>query len=167
MVSNDIQVSESAIRAHNLCVRKAYLLIFSSGLSSPNTYEKMQSTLRNITRQNYFHSISNHLIVESFSSLALSKSVDILANVNLSDNSFFIKNGTLRKAPDILHQDKPRYEPIIFSSFNKIQPEDKAELSFVGHILSKYLGYLPDNGHVVFVDGKTITIKLSVNLQNQ
>ncbi|GJM01487.1 MAG: hypothetical protein DHS20C07_31660 [Methyloligella sp.] len=124
----------------------------------------MQSTLKNIARQNYFHSITNHLIVESFSSLAFSKGVDILTNVKLSDESFFIKSGTLIKGPDIFHQDKPRYEPIIFSSLNKIQPEDKAELSFVGHILSKYLGYLPDNGHVVFVDGKTTAIKLSVNL---
>ena len=73
MVNNDLQVTELAIRAHSLCVRKAYLLIFSPGLGSPNAYENMQGTLSSITCQNYFHSISNKLVVESFSPLAISK----------------------------------------------------------------------------------------------
>ena len=102
MVNNDLQVSERAIRAHNLCVRKAYLLIFSPGLSSPNAYENMQATLSNITRQNYFHSISNQLVVESFSPLAISKGVDILTSVNLSVDFLSVKNTTLIKVPNKL-----------------------------------------------------------------
>src|SRR5450759_3875473 len=125
MVNNDLQVTESAIRAHNLCVRKAYLLIFSPGLSSPNAYENMQATLSSITRQNYFHSISNQLVVESFSPLAISKEVDILTSVNLSVDFLSVKNTTLIKVPNKLPLDGSRYEPIIFSSANKIQQEDK------------------------------------------
>ena len=45
MFKNDLQVTESAIRAYNFCTRKAYLLVFSPGLSSPNAYENMQSAL--------------------------------------------------------------------------------------------------------------------------
>lgn len=165
MVNNDLQVTESAIRAHNLCVRKAYLLIFSPGLSSPNAYENMQATLSSITRQNYFHSISNQLVVESFSPLAISKEVDILTSVNLSVDFLSIRNTTLIKVPNKLPLDDSRYEPIIFSSINKIQQEDKIELSFIGYALSKFLNYLPDNGHVVLVDGRTITVKLSENIK--
>jgi len=164
MVKNELQVSESAIRAHSLCVRKAYLLIFSPGLSSPNAYENMLSTLSSFTRRNYFHSISNQLIVESFSSLAISKGVDILTSVNLSVD-FLSVNTTLIKVPNKLPLDGSRYEPIIFSSTNKIQQEDKIELSFIGYALSKFLNYLPETGHVVLVDGRTITVKLSENIK--
>ncbi|MFA5924204.1 MAG: IS66 family transposase [Methylococcaceae bacterium] len=160
MVNNDLQVTERAICAHNLCVRKAYLLLFSPGLSSPNAYENMQGTLSNITRQNYFYSISNQLIVQPFSPLAVSKGVDILTSVNLSVDFLSIKNITLIKASDVLHLDEPHYEPIIFSSTNKIQPEDKIELAFIGYTLSKFLNYLPKNGHVVLVDGRVITVKM-------
>lgn len=165
MVSNDLQISESAIRAYNVCARKSYLLIFSSGLSSPNDYEKMQNTLKNITRKNYLHSNSKQLTIESFFSFGLSKGADIFTNVNLSSESFSIKNGILIKTQNTLHLDKLRYEPIIFSSFNKIKPEDRIELSFIGYMISKCLDYLPDNGHVVFFDGRIKTVKLFVNLQ--
>jgi hypothetical protein len=67
MIKNDLKVSERAIRGYNLCLRKAYLLIFSPNLSSPNAYENMQGELSNITRQNYFRSVSNQLIVQEFS----------------------------------------------------------------------------------------------------
>lgn len=164
MVS-DLQISERAIRAHNLCVRKAYLLLFSPGLSSPNAYENMQDALSSITRQNYFHSISNQLVVESFSPSAISKGIDILTSVNLSVDFLFVKNTTLIKMPNKLPLDDSRYEPIIFSSTNKIQQEDKIELSFIGYTLSNFLNYLPDNGYVVLVDGKTIRVKLPENIK--
>ena len=102
MFNNDLQVTERAIRAYNLCARKAYLLVFSPGLSSPNAYENRQSALSNITRQNYFHSISNQLVVESFSPLAISKEVDILTSVNLSVDFLSIRNTTLIKVPNKL-----------------------------------------------------------------
>ena len=131
MVNNDLQVTARAIRAHNLCVRKAYLLVFSPDLSSPNAYENMQGALSNITCQNYFRSVSNQLIVQEFSPLAISKGVDILTSVNLSVDFLSVKNITLIKAPNVLHLDEPHYEPIIFSSTNKNQPEDKIELAFI------------------------------------
>jgi len=160
MVNNDIRVTERAIRAHNLCVRKAYLLLFSPGLSSPNAYENMQDAVSNITRQNYFRSVSNQLIVQEFSPLAISKGVDILTSVNLSVDFLSVKNITLIKAPNVLHLDEPHYEPIIFSSTNKILPEDKIELAFIGYALSKFLNYSPKNGHVVLVDGRVMSVKM-------
>jgi predicted RecB family nuclease len=165
MVKNDLQVSERALRAHNLCLRKAYLLIFSPNLSSPNAYENMQGELSNITRQNYFRSVSNQLIVQEFSPLAISKGVEIVTNVNLSVDFLSVRNATLIKVPNKLPVDESHFEPIIFSSANKIGQEDKIELSFIGYILSKFLNYLPDNGHVILVDGRTITVKLSENIK--
>jgi predicted RecB family nuclease len=165
MVNNDLQVTERAVRAYNLCDRKAYLLIFSPSLSSPNTYEKMQATLSNYARQNYFDSISDQLIVESFSPVSIFKAVDILTDVNLSVENFSIKNKTLIKAPDVLLQDKPHYEPIIFSSSNKIQAEDKVELAFIGYVLSKQLNYMADKVYVVLIDGSTVKVKLAENIK--
>jgi predicted RecB family nuclease len=165
MIKNDLQVSERVLRAHNLCLRKAYLLIFSPNLSSPNAYENMHGELSNITRQNYFHSISNQLVVESFSPLAISKGVDMLTRANLSVDCLSVRNATLIKVPNKRPLDESRYEPIIFSSVNKLGQEDKIELSFIGYTLSKFLNYLPDNGHVVLVDGRTITVKLSENIK--
>ena len=166
MIKNDLQVSERAIRAHNLCLRKAYLLIFSPNLSSPNAYENMQGELSNITRQNYFRSSSNQLIVQEFSPLAISKGIEIVTSVNLSVDFLSVRNATLIRVPNNSPQHESRYEPIIFSSTNKIQQEDKIELSFIGYTLSKFLNYLPDNGHVILVDGRTITVKLSENIKN-
>ncbi len=165
MVNNDLHVTERAVRAYNLCDRKAYLLIFSPSLSSPNAYEIMQAALSNKVRQNYFDSISDQLTFESFSPLAFSKGVDILTDLNLSDEIFSIKNETLIKAPDVLLQDKLQYEPIIFSSSNKIQAEDKVELAFIGYVLSKHLDYLPNKGHVVLIDGSTVKVKLAENIK--
>jgi len=166
MIKNDLQVSERAIRGYDLCLRKAYLLIFSPNLSSPNAYENMQGELSNMTRQNYFHSSSNQLVVESFSPLGISKGVDILTRANLSVDCLSVRNATLIKVPNKRPLDESRYEPIIFSSANKIGQEDKIELSFIGYTLSKLLNYLPDNGHVILVDGRTITVKLSENIKN-
>ena len=47
MVNNDLHISDSTIHASNLCVRKAYLLIFSPELSLPNAYENMLGELSN------------------------------------------------------------------------------------------------------------------------
>ena len=116
MVNNDIRVTERAIRAHNLCVRKAYLLLFSPGLSSPNAYENVQDSLSDITRQNYFCSVSNQVILQEFSPLAISKGVDILTSVNLSIDFLSVRNATLIKVLNNAPVDKSRYEPIIFSS---------------------------------------------------
>jgi predicted RecB family nuclease len=125
----------------------------------------MHGELSNITRQNYFHSISNQLVVESFSPLAISKGVDMLTRANLSVDCLSVRNATLIKVPNKRPLDESRYEPIIFSSVNKLGQEDKIELSFIGYTLSKFLNYLPDNGHVVLVDGRTITVKLSENIK--
>jgi hypothetical protein len=163
MIKNDLQIYERAIRTHNLCLRKAYVLIFSPSLISPNAYENMQRALSKITRQNYFH--SNQLIAQPFSSFSVSNKADILTDVNLSIDFLFIKNTTIIKVQDMLHLDEAHYEPIIFSSANKIQPEDKIELSFIGYTLSNFLNYMPDKGHMVLVDGRTITIKLSDNIK--
>jgi len=165
MDNNGLYVTERVVRAYNLCDRKAYLSIFSPSLSSPNTYEIMQAAQSNNVRQNYFDSISDPLIVESFSPLSILKAVDILTDVNLSVEIFAIKNQTLIKAPDVLLQDKPHYEPIIFSSSNKIQAEDKVELAFIGYVLSKQLNYLPSKGSVVLIDGSTIKVKLVENIK--
>jgi predicted RecB family nuclease len=139
--------------------------MFSPNLSSPNAYENMQGELSNITRQNYFRSVSNQLIVQEFSPLAISKGIEIVTNVNLSVDFLSVRNATLIKVPNKLPLDESRFEPIIFSSANKIGQEDKIELSFIGYTLSKFLNYLPDNGHVILVDGRTITVKLSENIK--
>lgn len=165
MVNNDLHVTERSVRAYNLCDRKAYLLMFSPSLSSPNAYEILQAALINNVRQNYFDSISDQLIVESFSPLSILKDVDILTDVNLSVEIFSIKNQTVIKAPDVLLQDKPHYEPIIFSSSNKIQAEDKVELAFIGYVISKQLNCLPDKGTVVLIDGSTVKVKLAENIK--
>ena len=166
MIKNDLQVSDRAIRAHSLCVRKAYLLIFSPSLSSPNAYENMQGALSKITYQNYFHSISNQLIVQPFSAFSVSNGIDILTDVNLSIDFLSIKNTTIIKVQDMLRLDIVHYEPIIFSSANQIQPEDKIELSFIGYTLSKLLNYIPEKGYIALIDGRIITVKLSENIQN-
>ena len=84
----------------------------------------------------------------------------------MSVDCLSVRNATLIKVPNKLLLDEPQYEPIIFSSANKIGPEDKIELSFIGYTLSKFLNYLPDNGHVVLVDGRTIRVKLFENIKN-
>lgn len=164
MDNNCLHITERAVRAYNLCDRKAYLLIFSPGNSSPNPYENMQAVLSSNARHKFFESISDDLIHESFSPLAISKGVDILTDVNLFHEIFCIKNGTLIKATYLAHQIMPCYEPIVFSSTNKIQAEDKIELAFIGYILSKQIDYLPVKGHVVLIDGSTVNIKLAENI---
>ncbi len=165
MIQNYLKISERTIRAYNLCTRKAYLLVFSPNLSSPNAYENMQSVLRSITSQNYFNLTSNKLIVQPFSPLAVSNKVDIITSVNLSIDLLSIINTTLIKVKDMLHLDATYYGPVIFSSTNKVLPEDKIELSFVGYTLSKIYNYIPENGYIVLIDGRIITVKLSENIK--
>lgn len=165
MIKNGLQVSDRAIRALNLCARKAYLLIFFPNLSLPNAYENMQNALSKITCQNYFKEISNKLIIEPFSSLGVSKGVDILTNVTLSVDCLSINNAVIIKLQDNAHLDTASHEPIIFSSTTKILPEDKIELSFIGYTLSKFFTHTPEKGYIVLADGKTVTVKLSDNIK--
>ena len=166
MFKNDLHISERAIRAHYWCIRKAYLVMFSPELSSPTAYENMLTTLSNINRQNYLLSLAKQSkVVEPFSSLAISKGADIITDVNLSVDLLSISDATLAKVANVICPDEPLYEPIIFSSEHKIQTVDKVELSFIGYTLSKFFNYLPDTGHVVLVDGRAITVKLSENIK--
>ncbi len=165
MIKNGLQVSNLAIRSYSLCVRKAYLLTFSPNLSQSNAYENMKNALSKITCQNYFNEISNKLIIEPFTTLGFSKGVDILTNVNLSVDFLSINNAVIIKTHDNARLDTASYEPIIFSSTNQIQPEDKIELSFIGYTLSKFLTYTPEHGYIVLADGKTVTVKLSDNIK--
>jgi predicted RecB family nuclease len=166
MFKNDLHISERAIRAHYWCIRKAYLVMFSPELSSPTEYENMLTTLSNINRQNYLLSLAKQSkVVEPFSSLAISKGADIITDVNLSVDLLSISDATLAKVVNVICPDEPLYEPIIFSSEHKIQTVDKVELSFIGYTLSKFFNYLPDTGHVVLVDGRAITVKLSENIK--
>ena len=129
--------------------------MFSRELSRPTEFETIIEIRKKRIQDNYF---TNYLIENNTFDYSVTKenvvyknafSIDFLS----TENVFFKKSSV-----DINNN---YYDPIIFSSFNKIHEEDKLEVSFAGYIISKMPGFSVSHGKVILLDMSEKIIRLS------
>ena len=90
----------------------------------------------------------------------LKKCGDTLVNVNLKSEYFETGCDILTRSYKVSSAKKADYEPTIFIGTHKISKEHKLELAFVGHVLGKIEGQIPEKGTIISADGKSHGLKL-------
>jgi len=96
----------------------------------------------------------------------LKKYGDALVNVNLKSEYLEAKCDVLSRNYKVSSVKKAVYEPTIFIGIHNVTKEHKLELAFVGYMLGKIEGQIPEKGTIVSVDGKSHGLKLKPFLKS-
>jgi predicted RecB family nuclease len=91
---------------------------------------------------------------------------DILVNINLKSEHFETRCDILTRDNKVTSLKKTSCQPTIFIGTHNIGKEHKFELAFVGYVLGKIEGQIPEKGTIVNADGKSHGLKLKPLLKS-
>lgn len=156
-------VTEKILRASVNCSRKSYLLMFDRSQSQPNDFEVAMEHRKARVRQDYLR--ESGLCVEGIFQLACRPQLN-LRNGKASVKAETTPNHSTEAAIYIYVQKETVsgyaiYEPAIFSTSSSIRQDDRAEVAFAGHVLSKHQGTEPLRGKVILADASQVSVRLS------
>ena len=153
-------ISSEIVVAYSNCPRKAFLLM--SGEQGVDVeYVKILKQKRFLQKSKYIKEINpTGSDIQIDKSNNLIKYGDTLVNVNLRSEHFGVSCDILTRTYKVSSLKKADYEPTIFIGTHNVGKEHKLELAFVGHVLGKIEGQIPEKGTIVSADGKSHGLKL-------
>src|SRR3972149_1376632 len=153
-------ISSEIVVAYSNCPRKAFLLM-SGEQGVDIEYVKILKQKRFLQKSKYIKEIkSTGSDIQIDKSNNLKKYGDTLVNVNLKSEYFEASCDILKQACKVPSVKRADYEPTIFIGSHNVGKEHKLELAFVGHVLGKIEGQIPEKGTIVSADGKSHGLKL-------
>lgn len=152
--------------AYSHCPRKAFLLM--SGEQGVDVeYVNILKQKGFLQKRKYIKEIkSTGSDIQIDKPNYLKKYGDTLLNVNLKSGCFEVSCDILRQTYKVSSLKKADYEPTIFIGTHSIGKEHKLELAFVGYVLGKVEGQIPEKGIIVSADGKSHGLKLKPLLKS-
>jgi len=159
-------ISSEIVVAYSHCPRKAFLL--ASGEQGVDVeYANILTQQKNFQKDKRMESISpTEFAIQIDKVNNLKKHRDILANVNLRSEYFEANCDILARVDKVSPSKKVGYEPTIFIGTHNVGQEHKLELAFVGHVLGKIEGQIPEKGTIVSTDGKSHGLKIKPLLKS-
>jgi len=153
-------ISSDIVVAYSHCPRKAFLLM-SGEQGLDVEYVKILKQKRFLQKSKYIKEINpTGSDIQIDKSNNLKKYGDTLVNVNLKSECFEAGCDILTRAHKVSSLKKANYEPTIFIGNHNVGKEHKLELAFVGHVLGKIEGQIPEKGTIISADGKSHGLKL-------
>ena len=145
-------ISSEIVVAYSNCPRKAFLLM--AGEQGVDVeYVKILKQKRFLQKSKYIKEINpTGSDIQIDKSNNLIKYGDTLVNVNLRSEHFGVSCDILTRTYKVSSLKKADYEPTIFIGTHNVGKEHKLELAFVGHVLGKIEGQIPEKGTIVSVD---------------
>jgi predicted RecB family nuclease len=159
-------ISSDIVVAYSHCPRKAFLLM--SGEQGVDVeYVKILKQKRYSQKSKYINEIkSTGSDIKIDKSNNLKKCGDTLVNVNLKSEYFEAGCDILTRDYKVASLKKATYKPTIFIGTHNVSKEHKLELAFVGYVLGKIEGQIPEKGTIVSADGKKHELKLKPILKS-
>ncbi len=153
-------ISSDIVVAYSHCPRKAFLLM--SGEQGVDVeYVKILKQKRFLQKSRYIKEIKptgSDIQIDKLNNTK--KYGDTLVSVSLKSEYFEAGCDILTRAYKVSSIIKADYEPTIFIGSHNVGKEHKLELAFVGHVLGKIEGQIPEKGTIVSADGKSHGLKL-------
>jgi len=159
-------ISSEIVVAYSNCPRKAFLLM--SGEQGVDVeYVKILKQKRFLQKSKYAKDIKpTGSDIQIDKSNNLKKYGDTLVNVNLKSEYFEASCDILKQACKVPSVKRADYEPTIFIGSHNVGKEHKLELAFVGYVLGKIEGQIPEKGTIVCADGKSHGLKIKPLLKS-
>jgi predicted RecB family nuclease len=159
-------ISSDIVVAYSHCPRKAFLLM--SGEQGVDVgYVNILKQKRFLQKSKYTKEIKSiESDIQINKSNSLKKYGNTLVNVNLKSEYFEASCDILTRTYKVSSVKKAVYEPTIFIGTLNISKEHKLELAFVGHVLGKVEGQIPEKGKIISADGKSHGLKLKLLLKS-
>ncbi|MBD2533390.1 IS66 family transposase [Nostoc flagelliforme FACHB-838] len=151
----NVVITSEILKAYSLCPRKAYLLMYGQEQGKLHEYEKILSKHQLVNQNKKLESLKQKYInAYTYNQEKFKHEYEFLIDVKL------VFDRLQANCPVLTKVDKHNYEAIIFIGTHTINKIDKLELFFIGYVLSKTQGQLPDTGSIINVAGKVNRLKL-------
>jgi hypothetical protein len=152
-----ITITEDVVESYSICKRKAYQILFQKSEPCQQQYAVY---LREKIRDAESVFIESNGKSLPFSLDSLEGKAEVILNARFNINSFTVNNVHLEKRETKSNLGEYSYEPVIFSSANKVNQVDRIKASYIGDILHKTQGKQPEKSLVVLNDGKMKSIRI-------
>lgn len=158
-------INADVVVAYTLCNLKAFYLLFSDKSPKPKIHEYVALEKHNVNknRMKYFRRLKKDIPeLKPYSTDNMKKGVSTLFNINLLADDLVIYIDAIIKSTANSNNSPKSYIPVLVIGTHKITKEQKIELAFIGHVLSKIQKERPSNGIIISADNKTHKIKLNL-----
>ena len=146
-------ISSDIVVAYSHCPRKAFLLM-SGEQGLDVEYVKFLKQKRFLRKSKYIREIKpTGADIQIGKKNDLKKYGDTLVNINLKSEHFEAGCDILTRTYKVSSPTKANYEPLFFIGTHNISKEHKLELAFVGYVLGKIEGKIPEKGIIIPADG--------------
>ncbi len=149
------------------CRRKGFLLLVGQETGKPHEIEEIIKSNQNKWTQEYFGSLKlGKRKLSKFTSDRFQLGLDLLVNVKLTAKDLEANCATLAlvKSANATNHNASDYEPTFISGHHSVQPEDKINLLFAGHVLAQLQSRSPPKYGFIVVGGSTAQrVKLENN----
>lgn len=151
----NVVITSEVFKAYSLCPRKAYLLIYSREQGNLHEYEKILIEKQFVNRSRNLELLKQkHIDVSPYSISNIEEEHKFLIDAKLVADRLQADCSILTRVSQL------NYEPTIFIGTHTINNTDKLNLMFVGYVLAKIQGKLPEIGHIVNVKGESQRLKI-------
>jgi hypothetical protein len=152
----ELIVTENALVAHSLCIRKSYQVLFCYGSGGNPEYAEFIEKRKKKLEDAYFESCNN---CHPFSSDKLIGKADAIMNAKLTVGNLVVQQVHLQKCETKSTLGGFSYVPLIFSVSRKISMQDRINVAYTGAVLSLVQGIWPKKATIILIDGSITSIK--------
>jgi predicted RecB family nuclease len=152
----ELIVTENALVAHSLCIRKSYQVLFCYGGGGHSEYAEFLEKRKKEVEKPYFQSGNN---CRPFLSDKLMGKADAIMNAKLRVGNLVVQQVHLQKCETKSNLGDFSYVPLIFSVSMQISMQDRINVAYISAVLSLVQGIRPNKAMIILVDGSTTSIR--------
>lgn len=146
------------------CRRKGFLLLVGKETGKPHAIEEIIKSNQDKWTQEYLVSLKrDKRKLSQFTSERFQLGQDLLVNAKLTAKDLETSCTVLIKSANATSHNAPVYEPTFISGHHSVQPRDRTNLLFAGHVLAQLQSKSPKYGFVVIGGSTSQRVKLENN----
>ncbi|MFT4850776.1 MAG: putative RecB family nuclease [Sediminicola sp.] len=151
-------ICEDAVASFSICQRKSYNILFHHSEADEQSYAAFLRERVQETEDSFFLEKQNCL---PFHSDNLTGKADFIIDVTLTISDLIVKKIHLQMQEGKSKFGHYTYQPLLFISSNKVNPEDRIRASYVSFVLSKIQEKMPERVTFISVNNSKKSIKIS------
>jgi predicted RecB family nuclease len=154
-------ISTKVLVAYSQCLRKAYLLLFTSQKGKPHEYIQILHHQKTANRQQYIKTlIEKPSDVQPYTADKLKDRLAFLTDAKLKTDELEATCGLLTKVDAVSSLSRCSYEPVIFTGTYTVTKEQRLRVAFAGHVLAQLQGKKPVVGRIIKMEQSPTKVQL-------